>query len=292
MSRRTDIPALFGPWFARRLEEGFAEYVPLGPPRRVRCSLRPEEVTHFAFWSKWPRPFFPVLERVIARGYPVLWNVTVTGLGGTAVEPHVPAPERALEAVTELARRVPASAILWRYDPVFVSSRYPAAHHLETFARLAERLAGQVDRVAISFLTSYARQVAPDLRAYAHETRDQVPEVPLAAQVDLAGRLADLAREAGLSLTVCCSPELRAALGAPRAECNSFAWAARVYPALAARRLPDKPCRPDCGCSKEVDLGVYDTCVLGCRYSYGSACEARARVRFAAHDPEAPCLIP
>jgi Domain of unknown function (DUF1848) len=57
VSRRTDVPALYGEWFLERMKAGFAEYEPAGPPRRIRCSLRPEDVTHFNFWSKWPALF-------------------------------------------------------------------------------------------------------------------------------------------------------------------------------------------------------------------------------------------
>lgn len=291
VSRRTDVPALFARWFGRRLEEGYAEYEPLGPPRRIRCSLRPEDVTHFTFWSKWPRPFFPVLERVLAAGYPVLWNVTVTGLGGTPVEPNVPTAERAVAAMLALARLVPPAAIQWRYDPVFLSRRHDRAHHREAFRKLAGALAGQVDRVAVSFVQRYRRQVVPDLMAYERETGDLVADPELDERVELAGELRDIAAAAGVPLTLCCSKEVRAALGAERSDCNRFAWAVRAYPALAAfPPLKNRPCRKDCGCSAEVDIGAYETCILGCRYSYGSCNERGARQNFARHDPESPCL--
>lgn len=292
-SRRTDIPALFADWFGRRLDEGFAEYVPLGPSRRVHCSLRLEDVTHFTFWTKWPRPFFPMLERVLERGYPVLWNVTVTGLGGTAAEPGVPSTQKAVAAILQLSELVPPEAILWRYDPIFVSARYDRPHHLEAFSRLVDALAGRVDRVAVSFVTRYKRQVEPDLRAYEDESGDALEGEPLSEQIELAGELRDIAASARLPLTVCCSLELRKAIGCPRSGCNSFDWARRVYPDLARYpRLKDRPTRTDCGCSTEVDIGVYDTCILGCRYSYGSRNARVARDRFTRHDPGARCLIP
>ena len=292
-SRRTDIPALFSRWFSQRLEEGFAEYVPLGPPRRVRRSLRPEDVTHFNFWTKWPRPFFPVLDRVLEIGYPVLWNVTISGLGGTQVEPHVPPAEKVVASVSELSCRVSSSAILWRYDPIFVSAHYGREHHRETFHRLVDRLGGQVDRVAVSFVTLYKRQVEPDLSAYEQESGDRLRRPPLTEEIELGEELHEIATEAGLPFTVCCNPELRRALGCSRSACNSFDWARRVYPVLDRHtRLKNRPTRRDCGCSAEVDIGVYDTCVLGCRYSYASCNLGKARGNFVRHDPKAACLIP
>ena len=292
-SRRTDIPTFFGQWFARRLEEGFADYIPAGPPRRVRRSLRPEDVTHFNFWTKWPRPFFPTLDKVLAAGFPVLWNVTITGLGGTGVEPHVPATERAVESLLELSRMVPAKAILWRYDPVFISERYPLDHHIRAFTDLTERLQGKVDRVACSFITEYGRRVKPDLKRYQSETSDAIPELPFSEKTEIMGRLREISEAAGIPFTLCCQPELQQALACQPTGCNSWSWACRVYPELKLRKpLKNQPCREGCACSKEIDIGCYDTCALGCRYSYGSCNTARARENLKRHDPESACIIP
>ena len=272
-SRRTDIPGLYAVWFMNRLEAGFAEYI--ARVGRVQKSIRPEDVTHFNFWTKWPRPFRRALERVVGIGYPTLWNVTLTGLARTVVEPYVP------------------RAIQWRYDPVFLSERFPPEFHVRTFRKLAELLGGYVDRVAVSFVASYNRRVAPDLRRYERETGDRVIDAPLAQQVDLVGELGAIAAACNLPLTVCCSPELRQQTGLPVSGCNNFAWASRVYPALQAfRRQRAKPTRPDCGCSEEWDIGCYDTCVFACPYSYGSCNCAKARENFRRHDPTHPCLIP
>lgn len=289
-SRRTDIPALFSRWFERRLEEGFVEYIPAGPPRRVRRSVAPADVAHFNFWSKWPRPFFRALDRVLQIGYPVLWNVTITGLGSTEVEPFVPSTGKAIASVIDLSRIVGAAAIQWRYDPLFLSQRFDARHHVEMFSRIANALSGHVDRVTTSPVELYERRAKRDLQTYERETGDAL--VRSSAFVDLVHRLREIASAANIPFTLCCAPELRAAIGCAPAGCNSWAWATRVYPELRRHRtLRDQPTRSDCACSQEFDIGVYDTCVLGCRYSYGSCDLARARLNSAKHDPAAPCLI-
>lgn len=248
-------------------------------------------MTHFNFWSKWPRPFFRPLDRVLELGYPVLWNVTITGLGATPVEPQVPAPEKAVEAVIELAKRVPPAAILWRYDPIFLSRTFDADHHVRAFGRLAAALAGRVDRVGTSFVEPY-RRLRPHLAAYERETGDPLLELPMSGKLELVGRLRAISERAGIPFTLCCSPELREAAGCERSGCNSWAWAVRVHPELARHRpLRARPTRPDCGCSEEFDLGGYDTCTLGCVYSYGTCDAELARRRHAALAPGATCLV-
>jgi hypothetical protein len=293
-SRRTDGPAFYPTWFSNRLDAGYADYMTAWSRQRYRCSLLPENVTHFVFWTKNPTPFLPVLEKVLEIGFPVLWHCTVTGLGGTPVEPHVPSAKAVVASVRKLSQMVPPSAIMWRYDPIVVSDLHGQDFHVETFTHLAGELAGHVDRIAVSFLGScYARQVQPDLKRYEDETGDQVGVVPIAQQVDLASKLHGIAQAAGLQLTLCCSPELQKETGYAATGCNSFSWARRVYPALEkAKLLKSKPTREGCECDDERDIGVFDSCIHGCRYSYGSKSYADALANFKKHDPLGPCIIP
>jgi len=57
------------------------------------------------------------------------------------------------------------------------------------------------------------------------------------------------------------------------------------------RKLKSKPTRPDCACSAEADIGVYDTCIYGCRYSYGSRNQQAAMRNFRSHDTEGACIL-
>ena len=292
-SRRTDIPALYGEWFSNSLDRGLVEYAPAGPPRRIRRSIRPEDVTHFNFWSKWPKPFFPVLKKVQGYGFPVLWNVTITGFGSTPVEPGVPPPDKAVDAVIELSQMVSPAAIQWRYDPIFLSAKYGADHHEMMFRYLAGRLAGHVDRVAVSFVVPFARRVAPGLKRYAASNGDGVITFSAAQQLDLLACLRRLALASGVRFTLCCSAGLVGGATCQSSGCNSWPWVCRVYPALAALKpLPGRGKGGGCTCSREFDIGAYDTCTLGCVYSYGTCDRGVARRRFDGHDPAGLCILP
>jgi hypothetical protein len=292
-SRRTDIPALYGPWFLARLDAGWCEYQPAGPPRACRASLRPEDVRWFTFWTRWPRPFLPVLDAVLARGFPVIANLTITALGGTPVEPGGPPPDRALAAAQALSERLPHRALTWRYDPIFLSDRYDEAFHLDAFPRLCDALAGRADRVVVSFVTRYGRRVAPDLGRWEAESGDTLAAPGLERRAALVSRLAALARDRDLPLSACCDPDVTRTLGLPPSACNGADQAARAWPALVGLAPPPlRPGRPGCTCVTEVDVGTYDTCTLGCRYSYGSADRTTALGRARLHDPNAPGLVP
>ncbi|TOJ53355.1 hypothetical protein CGI36_25045, partial [Vibrio parahaemolyticus] len=55
VSRRTDIPAFYTPWFMNRVREGFLlTRNPFNAHQVRRVSLLPEDVELFVFWTRNP----------------------------------------------------------------------------------------------------------------------------------------------------------------------------------------------------------------------------------------------
>ena len=76
-SYRTDIPALYGRWFAQRLAEGWAEAAnPYGGPA-ARIDLAAAE--GFVFWTRNAAPFLPMLDRLARGRRPFVVQYTLTG---------------------------------------------------------------------------------------------------------------------------------------------------------------------------------------------------------------------
>ena len=79
-SRRTDIPAFYAPWMARRLKEGYCTVPnPYDRNQVSRISLRPEDVDAIVFWTRNPRPLLPYLEELDSRGYCYYFQFTILG---------------------------------------------------------------------------------------------------------------------------------------------------------------------------------------------------------------------
>ncbi|HYE00340.1 MAG TPA: DUF1848 domain-containing protein [Alphaproteobacteria bacterium] len=281
-SYRTDIPAFYAEWFARRLAEGFAL---VGNPyggAEYRVDLRPGAVAGWVFWTKNLGPFRPQLEAVRARGEPFVVQYSITGLP-TALEKAVPRPEAAVGHMRELARRFGPRAAVWRYDPVVLTDLTPPAWHRETFARLAGGLRGATDEVTVSFLQLY-RKTGRNLRLAAerHGLSWRLPEPE--EQRALLDDLTAIAADHGMALTLCTQP----GLGGVPARCIDAARLSDV----AGRPLParTKGNRPGCLCAESHDIGAYDGCPHGCVYCYAVSDHARAQARLKAHDPAAPKL--
>jgi len=284
-SYRTDIPAFYGEWFRRRLDAGFATVANPYGGADYRVSLDPAAVDGFVFWTRNVGPFAAALVEVEARNLPYVVQFTVTGYP-RAVEEAVIAPGKAVDQIRSLTGHAGPRAVVWRYDPLLATDLTPPAWHRANFARLAGALEGAVDEVVVSWATVYrktARNLAAAARAHGFAWHDPEAGDKRALLADLSA----IARDHGMTLTVCAQPGLPVAGAAP-ARCVDAARLADV--AGRPVRARKKGNRPGCECAASRDIGAYDTCPHGCAYCYANRNRALARRRHKAHDRAAEKL--
>ncbi len=287
MSRRTDVPAFYGTWFRRRLEEGFAGWVnPFGGQRRL-VSLRQDDVAAFVFWSKNLRPFLPVLRELRAMRYPVIIHYTITGLP-REFECRCVAAEDAVDSLAAAADLFSPGQIVWRYDPIVISDLTPPAFHEARFAELCGRLGGLVRRCHISFAVMYGK-VRRNCGRFGNEHGVSFRELPPAERAALAQRLAATAAARGIETLACCSDSLVAGR-VGKARCIDGDLVSRLFHGGRWRGPGKRPTRRECGCTGSTDIGAYDTCPHGCVYCYANVDKERATAFRRDHDPAAPFL--
>jgi hypothetical protein len=291
-SYRTDIPAFYAEWFRTRFRAGFARVANPYGGAPATVPLR-AGVEGFVFWTRNPEPFLPVLDEVRRAGLPFVVQVTATGYP-RALEASVIAWARAVALMRRIAAEHGPRAVVWRFDPILHTTLTPAPMLRDTFARLADALAGAVDEVAMSFATPYrktARTLAAAARLHGFAWWDPAVEDKRA----LAAALAAQAAARGMAATLCAQPALGIIPGARAAACVdarrledvAAGWGApRAVPARVRGN------RPGCLCHESRDIGAYDTCPHGCVYCYAVGSRALAKRRLAAHDPAAAALIP
>lgn len=283
-SYRTDIPAFHGVWLMNRLVVGHA-LVPNpygGSPYSV--SLRPGDVDGFIFWT---RNIGPLADRLreIGEIAPFMVQFTVTG-APRAIEPGVINRAAAIDQIRRLADRFGPRIVVWRYDPVIVTSLTPASWHRENFGRLATALAGAVDEVVMSFTQIYAK-TRRNLDAAAHQQgftwHDPADDEKRALIADLAG----IAAGHGMRLTLCSQPGYLAE-GMAAARCIDAGRLSDIAGRPVTART--KGNRAGCLCAESRDIGAYDTCPQGCAYCYAVSSRDKAKQFLAAHDPAAESL--
>jgi len=288
VSRRTDIPAFYSAWFLERLQQGRCLVPnPMAPAKATWVSLTPADVDCFVFWTRHPRPLLRSLE-TIERDFKSLFFVSLTGYP-RLLEPRRPSLDTAVRGIRTLAREIGPGRVGWRYDPVLFSELTPPAWHLRSFSALAAALEGATRSVTLSLFEGY-RKTRPRLKRIAqHGARLLVPEE--GAVAELFASMAAIARRHGMQARACAQGQALADCGVAAAPCIDRHW---LHQELGLLVPPGRDLwqRRDCGCLPSRDIGMYDSCLFGCRYCYATTTWRTARVRQRTHDPLSPSLLP
>lgn len=274
-SRRTDIPAYHTDWFLQRISEGFVRWRSPFGGRELEISLAPTDVSAIVFWSKDYRPLLPHLPALHRCGYRFLFHFTITGLPNI-FEPNVPSADEMVSTAQELARRFGPETVLWRYDPILISTITPPAYHRERFADLASRLAGCTYRCYFSFPTFYGK-VIRSVTQLERETGVACIDPPVQEKIALAADLADTAGSLGIQMLTCCGDYLTSDRIA-KAHCIDAELLSHLYPDREFTRTI-KGTREQCGCFESTDIGTYDTCGHNCVYCYANRPRMWGRTR-------------
>lgn len=288
-SRRTDLPALYAPWLLNRARAGWCAVPnPFNPRQVSRVSLRPEDVDALVFWTRWPAPLTARLRELEAMGLDrSLFLITLLDSPRCLEPRRIPLRKR-LAAFAELAGHIGPERVIWRYDPIVISSATPAAWHEQTFARLAQSLRTKTRRCIISVLDDY-KKMRPRLRLLRSQGLE-IPEDQTRLAAPLLPRLAMIAAENGMILQTCAESGEISGLGARPGACIDAALLNKLF-GLAIAQTPDPHQRAHCGCAPARDIGMYDSCTFGCAYCYATTNFFHSRANRAAHDPESPSLL-
>ncbi|OGO37264.1 MAG: hypothetical protein A2W35_00265 [Chloroflexi bacterium RBG_16_57_11] len=296
-SRRTDIPAFYAPWFINRIRAGFCEVPnPFNRGQITHISLLPEDVDVIVFWTRNPRPLFPYLGELEARGYRYYFQYTLLGYP-PEIDANGPAAQASLVTFRELAQRVGPDRVIWRYDPIVLSQITPPAYHRLAFARLAVELAGFTRRSVISLMDDYPK-IRGRLQEMARQGAQLLPfsmdgaviegEMPVRLD-DLLKELAAIARSHHMEMVSCAEDSDLQPYGILPGKCVDDQLIERLF-GIQVSHTKDPGQRSACGCVVSKDIGMYDSCLFGCRYCYATTSFARARANYLRHDPEAPSL--
>ncbi|SQD92077.1 conserved protein of unknown function [Candidatus Bipolaricaulis anaerobius] len=274
-SRRTDLPRWYLPWLRAALQaEEATVHLPYGGCRTV--SLRPEAVHTVVLWSKdYSRLLADRKLRVLLGRYDqVVAHFTVTGLGGTWIEPGVPRAEAAIAQLPELVALCGGpERVVVRFDPIV---HWRKGARIESNAPWAEALFRACARAGVrdlrlSTATLYGKVLRRGVAWY-----DPSPEEKHA----IAAHLIDLAQSHRLALGACADLALESA-GIARVPCIDGMRLTALHPQrLAASSRRDRGQRAHCLCTESVDIGGYGMrCPGGCLYCYANPGVNRSRCR-------------
>lgn len=280
-SYKTDIPAFYGEWFERRLHDEFVKIRNPFNGKFSTVSLKPSDIDGFVFWTRNIAPFRPRLEKLIVGQYPFYIQFTLTGYP-RILENSVPAPHVALQQIHDIRARYGPLSIVWRYDPILISSITPIQFHLANFKKLSTALKGATSEVVVSF-TQFYNKTSRNLARLEKEFGVSVEQPSRHTQDWLLLKLSTIAAINGQKLTVCSQPHL---------ESETVAAAACISGDRLGLRHPIKiqGNRDGCLCVAARDMGAYDTCPQGCVYCYAVSQTEKAKTSLKAYEVTASSL--
>jgi len=253
-SRRTDLVASYPNELVRLLND-----------------YPPEQVHTVVIWTKNARNLLGhrTLREKLGQFEQVFLQFSITGMGGSLLEPGIPATEESLGQLPELIRLVKCpDRISVRYDPI-VNLRIQGQPYtnLHGLPQVAQRLSALgIQRVTTSWMNPY-RKVDRRFRVHGIEPL----EFSWQEQADFMTETCD---RWGLKLHACCVE------GLPTSRCIDG-------PVLEALHPRGEKCsqakasgqRPLCGCTASKDIGWYSqVCGGGCLYCYASPVEYPASI--------------
>jgi len=280
-SRRTDIPAFYSDWLKNRIKEGFVcVRNPLNPKQISRISLHPNAVDGIVLWTKDPAPIIDCIE--ILKPFPYYFQFTLNPYGRD-IEPGLPSKEKLTDVFKRLSDIVGPERVLWRYDPIIISSKYTVNYHIEHFYYLSGILSGYTDVCTFSFLDiyrntlSHMKMIEPDIIT---------PQV----MNKLASAFSVIAKGRRIRLQTCAEDIDLEKYGISHGRCIDD----RLFERITGdkyRYRKDANQRSACGCMESVDIGAYDCCLNGCKYCYATHFLNLPAKNHSLHDPMSPLLI-
>lgn len=280
-SRRTDIPALYSDWFLNRIRAGYV-YVPnpMNARQISRVPLSPEVVDCIVFWSKNPAPLLPRLAEI--EKYPCYFQYTLNAYEWD-LERNLPPIAERIDTFRRLSEIVGPDRVIWRYDPILLSEKYPADFHEEQFLRIADKVGPYTRCCVISFVDSYGKLD----RVFKTNGIETAPETAI---YGLASGFSKICLSHGIALETCAEKIDLSQFGIRHSHCIDRNLIEKIL-GKPIESEKDRNQREECGCIASVDIGMYNTCKNGCAYCYANYNADLAAKNHAAHDPDSPMLI-
>ncbi len=226
----------------------------------------PEKVHTLVIWTKDATHLFQhsALNAQIRKYDQLFVHFTITGMGGTELEPHVPATTVTLPQLNPLLDLVGDPArIRFRFDPIvhLIAPNDQPFTNFPIFETLARPIAHSgITQISISWMSVY-RKVQARLLKHGYRIQCRTPEA-WQQEVQL---LEQVAATYHFTLHYC------SMVGLPISRCIDGSVLTKLHPrGLACSEKRATGQRHTCGCTASWDVGWYFPCVHGCLYCYGN----------------------
>jgi DNA repair photolyase len=246
-SRRTDLVGCYPEYLIEKLR-----------------AYPPENVHTIVIWTKNPGNMtrHQALREALSQYAQVYVQLTITGLGGSPLEPGIPPWERVEEMIPELMQLVKGpKRISWRFDPIIAAENCSGLiENLPLFPGMAEKIRRQGITTCRTSWASPYKKVIRRMQKKGLALRTCSPE----EQAAQAQGLEEIAGSLGIKIYYCSMQ------GFERSRCIDGALLSMLHPqSLPCSTKKARGQRAACGCTESIDIGWYSLkCAHGCIYCY------------------------
>ncbi len=231
----------------------------------LREKWPPNDTHTLVLWTKNPENLFAHQAlRDWCRQYPLYVHFTITGMGGSVLEPAVPPMSEALKLLGPLVEYVGnPQRVRIRFDPI-VHLRLPGGEeicNLGKFGEIAkEARSHAITCFSISWMAAYRKVIS-------RLSKHGIFEIPIrqARWREELDWLSETAAGHSITLHGCCVS------GMPVSRCIDGELLTLLHPeGIPCSTRKAKGQRATCGCTESVDIGWYNPCPHGCLYCYAN----------------------
>ncbi|MEI7810966.1 MAG: DUF1848 domain-containing protein [Ignavibacteria bacterium] len=286
-SRRTDIPAYYSRWFMSRINEGFCLVPnPFNSKQISLVNLTPVEVTAIVFWTRNPASLIEHLDILDKRGYKYYFQYTLNNYP-KIYEPYNPQYEHSLKCFKELSSKIGKGRVIWRYDPIIITSDLSLQFHADNFSKICSAVSGYTKRVVISIVDDYKKTLRRLSKLNTDFKENQTEKN------DIEKLLKFIVTEAsknGIAVESCAEAKDYGHLGIIHGKCIDDKILKDEL-GIDTGYKKDKSQRLECGCAVSRDIGMNNTCLMGCEYCYATVSHETSVKNRKTHNPDFPVLL-
>jgi len=246
-SRRTDLVGCYPEYLIEKL-----------------TAYPPERVHSIVIWTKNPYNLIynQNLRDVLATYSQLYIHLTITGLGGTPLEPRIPQWQEVAAMLPQLVKLVGRpERISWRFDPIItVACADEVFANFQLFPVIAKHIAQHGITVCRTSWASPYKKVLRRIKqkGFVLQTSSHEEQLLQARQME------EILNSLGMKLCYC-SME-----GFERSRCIDGNLLSKLHPdGLLCSVKKARGQRTLCGCTESIDIGWYTLkCGHGCLYCY------------------------
>lgn len=166
--------------------------------------------------------------------------------------------------------------------PILINKRYSIDYHIKYFETVAKHLSDYTEKCSISFLDFYPKIKSNIISHEIASISDNKKRL-------IAKELSSIVYSYGLKMDTCAEGIELDDLGISHARCIDD----RLISSITGSKInvdKDKNQRQECGCVSSIDIGLYNTCLNGCKYCYANHSQNTVKKNASLYDKNSPLL--